>query len=111
MLFVEKVWITHVYEQGFKILSIHSKFILPEWATISFPFINQNRVCFKIVKVFFGTMYLWQAPTNQKEKMKLISICCSPYVNSKIFNADYLNLNILLKHKGLAMKYKGFVKR
>jgi hypothetical protein len=43
MLFVEEVGTTQVNEQGFKGLSIHSKSIIPQWATISFPFINRNR--------------------------------------------------------------------
>jgi hypothetical protein len=50
----------------------------------------RNRVCLKIVKIFFVTMYLWQAPTNQKEKMRLISIWCSPYVNWFIFQSKLL---------------------
>jgi hypothetical protein len=29
MLFVEEVWIAHVYGQGFKGLNIHSKSIIP----------------------------------------------------------------------------------
>jgi hypothetical protein len=44
MLFVEEVWTSHVNEQGFKGLGIHSKSIIPYWATINFPFIDQNRV-------------------------------------------------------------------
>jgi hypothetical protein len=92
MLFVEQVWTTQVYEQGFKVLGIHSKFIIPQWATISFPLIDQNRVCFKIVKMFFVTMYLWQAPTNQKKKMRLISMWCSSYVNSNLLQCRLLKL-------------------
>jgi hypothetical protein len=42
MLFVEEVWIPHVYEQGFKGLNIHSKFIVPQWVTIIFPLIDQK---------------------------------------------------------------------
>jgi hypothetical protein len=36
MLFVENFWTTQVHEQGFKGLGIHSKFIIPQWATINF---------------------------------------------------------------------------
>jgi len=43
MLFVEEVWTSKVNEQGFKGLSIHFKFIIPQWATISFPFFNCNK--------------------------------------------------------------------
>jgi hypothetical protein len=58
MLVFKKVWTTQVHEQGFKGLGIHSKFIIPQWATINFPIIDRNKVCLKIVKVVFVTMYL-----------------------------------------------------
>jgi len=49
------VWTTHVYDQRFKGLGIHSKSTVPQWATISFPLIDPNKVC---LKAFFVTMYL-----------------------------------------------------
>jgi hypothetical protein len=93
------VWTTHVYNQRFKGLGIHSKSITPQWATISFPLIDPNKVC---LKAFFVIMYLWQAPTNQKENMRLISMWCSPYVNSnllqcRLLKPKYFVLTILYK--------------
>jgi hypothetical protein len=58
MLFVQNVWTTHVYDQIFKGLNIHSKSIVLQWATINFPLIDPNKVCLEIVKVVFVTMYL-----------------------------------------------------
>jgi hypothetical protein len=105
MFFFEEVWIIQVYEQGFKILGIHSKFIILQWATISFPLIDQNRVCFKIVNVFFVTMYLWQAPTNQKEKMRLISMWCSSYVNSNLLQCMLLKLEYFAQNRFVQVLY------
>ncbi len=99
LLFVEEVWTTKVNEQGFKGISIHFKSIIPQWAIISFPFFNCNKWCFKLLKIFFVTMHLWQVPTNQKERMILISIWCSPYVNWNVFH------NILLKPKYFVHNY------
>jgi hypothetical protein len=77
-----------------KRLGIHSKSIVLQWSIIRFPFINWNRWCFKIVKVFFVTMYLWQVQTNQRQNIRLISIWCSSYVNwgvlhSRLLRAKY----------------------
>jgi len=66
MLFFEEVWIIQVYEQGFKILGIHSKFIILQWATISFPLIDQNRVCLKILNVFFCNNVLMTSTNKSK---------------------------------------------
>jgi hypothetical protein len=55
---MKNVWTTHVYDQRFKGLGIHSKSTVLQWATINFPLINPNRVCLKIMKVFFVTKYL-----------------------------------------------------
>jgi hypothetical protein len=94
MLFVEEICISQVSGQGFKGIYIHSKFTIPNWTTISFPLILWNRVCFKIVKVLFVTMYLWQAPTIKKKIWDWLQ-CGVPHMWIQIFfNAYYFKTQI-----------------
>jgi hypothetical protein len=59
------VWTTHVYDQRFKRLGIHSKSIVPLWATINFPLIDPNMFqdC--------GSVFCNNAPMTSTNKSKV----------------------------------------
>jgi hypothetical protein len=47
---------------------------IPYWATSSLPLMDENRWCFKMIKVYLSTTYLWKVTIDQKDMMNKLKI-------------------------------------